>query len=294
MSLLSQLNLPARGPASHKGPELTAPLFEQFRAFIYEKTGIYFQDNKKYLLESRIGRRLRSTGKPDFQSYFRHLRNGGMHSELPELLNAITINETFFFRTPPQFEILENDILPELIKEREKTTRRVRLWSAACSTGDEPYSLALMIKERLAPRYPHILFEVFGTDINTEVLDTARAGVYGPRAVRNVPPAMLSRYFDEHRDRYTLRPEVRRMVHFSQLNLADRGGMLNMRNFDVIMCANVLIYFDNESKQQVVSSLYNSMNVGGYLLVGFSETLYGVTQAFKPIRFDKTIAYKKG
>ncbi|QXD16051.1 protein-glutamate O-methyltransferase CheR [Rhodocaloribacter litoris] len=294
MSLLAQLNLPARSPAASGKAELPDPLFEQFRRFIYEQTGIYFQDNKKYLLESRVGRRLTATGTPDYQAYFHYLLNGGAATELPELINAVTINETFFFRTPPQFEIIEEHIIPELVAQRTGPAPTLRLWSAACSTGDEPYSLALIVRDRLQARYPRVRFEIYGTDINTEVLETARAGSYGPRAVRNVPPPMLSRYFTVERDHYTLKPEVRETVRFAYLNLFDRNAVATMRNIDLILCANVLIYFDNKSKQQVVSSLYNSLNKGGYLLVGFSETLYGVTQAFQPVRFDKTIAYKKG
>jgi len=294
MSLLAQLNLSARPSAPSGKATLRPPLFEQFRTFIYDKTGIYFQDNKKYLLESRVSRRLSATGKNDFQTYFRYLKNGGFQDEMPELVNAVTINETFFFRTPGQFEIIEKNILPEIITQKPKSSATVRIWSAASSTGDEPYTLALMVEDRLQKRYPHITFEIFGTDINTKVIETARTGVYGPRSVRNIPPSMLGRYFTRDRSEYTLKPEIRSRVTYKNLNLTDRAGMLKMRNFDVVICANVLIYFDNKSKQQVVSSLYKSIGRGGHLLVGFSETLYGVTQAFQPVRFDKTIAYKKG
>ncbi len=294
MNLLSQSNLPARAPSPHHGPELSGPLFEQYRDIIYEKTGIYFQDNKKYLLESRIRRRLKSSGHPDYQSYLQHLQNEGMRSELPELLNAITINETSFFRIIPQVDVLQKHILPNIIAEREKTTRQVRIWSAGCSTGNEPYTIALIVKDHLIPCYPHIQFEIIGTDLNTEMLEIARAGVYSPHAVRNVPPAVLERYFIKRRDRFELKPEVRQMVRFFRQNLSDRVSMANMHHFDLVLCANVLIYFDTRSKQQVVMALYDSMNPGGYLLVGFSETLYGVTQAFTPVRFDKTIAYRKG
>ncbi|GIV59781.1 MAG: hypothetical protein KatS3mg043_0870 [Rhodothermaceae bacterium] len=171
MSLLAQLNLPARSPAASGKAELPDPLFEQFRRFIYEQTGIYFQDNKKYLLESRVGRRLTATGTPDYQAYFHYLLNGGAATELPELINAVTINETFFFRTPPQFEIIEEHIIPELVAQRTGPAPTLRLWSAACSTGDEPYSLALIVRDRLQARYPRVRFEIYGTDINTEVLE---------------------------------------------------------------------------------------------------------------------------
>lgn len=296
MSLLAQLNLSGGAAAPARGrSELSAELFEQFRDFIYRETGIYFQDHKKYLLESRVGRRVATLGQPDYRAYFDHLRSIGARTEMPHLINAITINETFFFRNPAQFDALEADVLPDLIARRmQDGSRRLRIWSAACSTGDEPYTLALMLRERLAPRHPQMRFEVIGTDINTEVLDTARAGVYGPYAVRNIPPNYLRSYFTQDGDAYTLSPEIRRMVTFKRLNLMDRMGMQMMRGIDLILCANVLIYFDEDSKKQVISSFYNSLNPGGYLLVGFSETLYGVTQAFQPVRYAKTIAYKKG
>lgn len=289
MSLLEQLNLNVQSTS-----ELSTEMFGQLRAYIYEKTGIYFQDNKLYLLESRVGQRLRALGMRDFSAYFNYVRNGGTFRELPLLINAVTINETYFFRNTSQFEVLEADILPALIEQRRhEGTRRIRLWSAACSTGDEPYSLAIMVRERLLPRYRDVSFEIIGTDINTDVLDVARRGVYGPYAVRNVPPSQLARYFDIDEERYTLRPDVRDMVTFRQVNLVDRAAMMRMRDVDVVLCANVLIYFDQPARQQAVASFYGSLNAGGYLLVGFSETLYGVTQAFRPVRFNKTIAYQK-
>ncbi len=290
MSLLEQLSLTARAKS-----ELPEDTFSLLRSFIYNETGIFFQDNKRYLLESRIGRRLHALRLADFGSYYRYVQNGGKRTELPLLVNAITINETFFFRNEAQLEILESDILPEIVRQREKEgIRRIRIWSAACSSGDEPYTLGLLVKERFQHRYPGFQFEITGTDINTEVLDTARTGVFGAYAVRNIPPAYLNKYFSTEGDKYVLSPDVRRLVTFKHLNLTDRSGMATMRGYDVIFCANVLIYFDIASKQQVVTSLYNSLNRSGYLLVGFSETLYGVTQALQPVRFAKTIAYKKG
>ena len=290
MSILAQLDLSAK-----KQSKLNSQLFQQFRSFIYEKTGIYFQDNKQYLLESRVGQRLRKLGMQDYEAYFKYVRNGGVFKELPLLVNSITINETFFFRNTSQFDVIEQEIIPQIIQQRSKEGRpRVRIWSAACSTGDEPHTLAIIIKERLLPRYPHIQFEILGSDINTQVLEIARAGVYGQYAVRNIPPLFLGKYFRSEGDKYTLSADVRNLVSFQKVNLTDRGAMARLRAFDIILCANVLIYFDTKSKQQVVASLYNSLNGGGHLLIGFSETLYGVTQVFQPVRFTKTIAYKKG
>ncbi|ARA94775.1 chemotaxis protein CheR [Rhodothermaceae bacterium RA] len=295
MSLLAQLNVRSAPVNRPQKAALSDDLFQQLRSFIYDQTGIYFQDNKRYLLESRIGRRMQALNLPDYGAYLRHLNQPAGRAELPKLYDEITINETYFFRNTDQFSVLEQTLIPELAQERLKGTRRqVRIWSAACSTGDEPYTLALIIRERLQPRFPGIRFEIVGTDINTQVLDVARAGIYSAYAVRNVPPATLQRYFRQEGDRYHLDPEIRRMVTFKHLNLMDRSGMALMRHFDIILCANVLIYFDTASKQQVVSSLYASLNPGGFLMLGFSETLYGISQAFQPVRFEKTIAYKRG
>ena len=273
MSLLEQLNLNAKVapttatlPGSNRS-KLTEQTFADLRSFIYDRTGIYFQDNKRYLMESRIGKRLTELELPDYGAYLKHLRNGGMRTELSNLVNAITINETFFFRNTAQLEVMESDLLPELIKLREQDgSRRIRIWSAACSTGDEPYTVALMLKEKMQPRYPHIRFEIVGTDINTEVLDVARKGTYGAYAMRNVPATYQTKYFTREGDRHTLMPEIRNMVTFKHLNLMDRTGMMMMRNIDFILCANVLIYFDTASKQKVVSSFYNSLLPGGKLL----------------------------
>lgn len=288
MSLLEQLEGPARNQSG-----LSEHMFGMLRSFVYEHTGIYFQDNKRYLLESRIGRRLQTLGLPDFSAYFDFVRNGGFHREMPQLVNAITINETYFFRNIPQLEAIENEIVPELARGRERfNSRPLRIWSAASSTGDEAYSMAMMIREKIQPRWPDLSFELVGTDINSEVIEKARTGVFGTYAVRNVPPEYM-KYFSVDAERYTLRPDIRNAVTFKCLNLMNRAGMSTMRGFDVIVCANVLIYFDGPSRQKVVESLYNSLKPGGYLMVGFSETLYGITQAFQPVRFDRTIAYRK-
>ena len=274
--------------------KLSDDTFLQLRKFIYERTGIFFADNKKYLLESRVSRRLSALGLNSYQGYFSILMNGQGEAELSHLINSITINETFFFRNEPQFNVLEESILPELIRKRkEDGTNKVRIWSAASSTGEEPHTIALIIREKFQPRFPFTKFEIVGTDINTQVLDTARRGVYKDYAVRNIPKAYLDKYCRQDGDKFVLSEEVRKMTDFRQMNLFDRNAMRAMRGFDVVFAANVLIYFDFNSKQTVVSSIYDSLNKGGYFFVGYSETLYGLTQVFKPVHFDKAIAYQK-
>jgi len=274
--------------------KLADETFQLLRNFIYEHTGIFFADNKKYLLESRVSRRLTALALDGFAQYYRLISNGQAATELPHLINAVTINETFFFRNDPQFAILETSILPELIQSRRASSvNRVRIWSAASSTGEEAYTVAMIIREKFMARFPLTKFEIVGTDINTQVIESADRGIYKEYAIRNIPKNYLDRYFTKDGDRYLLDDEIKKMVEFRQMNLFDKRAMQLMRNFDVVFAANVLIYFDFNSKQTVISSIYNSLNKGGYFFVGYSETLYGLTQAFKPVHFDKAIAYRK-
>ncbi len=273
---------------------LSEDLFKQLRTFIYERTGIFFADNKKYLLESRVNRRLSALGMKTFGEYYHALLNGSGPAEMGHLINTITINETFFFRNEPQFAALEGTILPQMIAlRRQSGINRVRIWSAASSTGEEPYTIALIIREKFQPRFPGVKFEIVATDINTQVLDVARRGIYKEYSIRNVPGDYMQKYFRRDGDKYILHEEAKKMVEFRQLNLFDKASMRLMRDFDVVIAANVLIYFDFNSKQSVVSSVYNSLNKGGYFFVGYSETLYGVSQALKPVHFEKAIAYRK-
>ena len=269
-------------------------VFEDLRAFIYDETGIYFRDNKRYLLESQVGRRLAVLGLGDYESYLRMLHNGGRRRELPQLVNSVTINETFFFRHPPHYEALEETLVPEALARRTAfAPRTVRIWSAGCSTGDEPYTIAMVVREKLQPRYPDVRFEILGTDINTEVLARARAGLFSAYAVRNVPPSYARTYFEQEADGYRLAPEIREMVSFRQMNLTDPPAMQRMRRFDVIFCANVLIYFDGPTKERVVGAFHESLNDGGTLVVGVSETLFGVEQTFASRRLEKIMVYQK-
>ena len=277
-----------------RNSNLTDELFKQLRTYIYERTGIFFADNKKYLLESRLNRRLTALGVDSFGGYYHALTNGSAGAELPHLINAITINETFFFRNEPQFAALQDYILPEVIsRARAAGTNRIRVWSAAASTGEEPYTIAMIIKDKIQARFPSVRFEILATDINTQVLDIARRGLYKEYSIRNVPREYMQKYFRSDADRFYLHEDVKSMVEFRQLNLFDRTSLKLMRNFDVVIAANVLIYFDFNSKQSVVSSVYNSLNKGGYFFVGYSETLYGLSQAFKPVHLEKAIAYRK-
>ncbi len=282
-------------PNVSKLPEMSQMQFEQWRKFIYDKTGIYFQDNKKYLLESRLLKRIVHLKISSYDEYLKLLSNSlSNKSEMRYFYDTITINETFFFRNTGQLDAMVQKIVPEILQNREKTGKqKIRIWSAACSSGEEAYSIAIMLNEFIKPKFPEITFEIVGTDINQTVLDTAVRGIYGDYAIRNMPIQYLKKYFKQIDGMYELNLDIKTMATFKNANLFDSNDMLYMNNFDIIFCANVLIYFDTNSKIKVVNQLYKSLNKGGYLFIGFSETLHGISKAFSVVSFPKTVGYKK-
>ena len=272
---------------------LSRQTFNRLRDLVREHAGIDFPDEKRYLLESRVRPRLLAQDVPDFETYADRLEQGDTR-EIARLVNAVTINETAFFRHPSQFEALEDTILPELVRlHQQERSGPMRLWSAACSAGDEAYSLAILIRETIEPRHPRMDYEIVGTDIDTAVLEEARAGRYRKRSVRNVPPAYLRDYFDHSGEAFVVDPAIRDMVEFRPLNLTDAQDMRRMRNFDLIMCANVLIYFNETSKKNVLQGLYRSLRPGGYLFVGGSEALGELDVPLEPVRHEGALAYRR-
>ncbi len=239
--------------------------FYNWRKFIYDNCGIYFLDNKKYLLESRLLKRMNYLNIQSFEEYLDYLKyNVNRNSERKYLYDAITINETFFFRNQPQLDAMVGGIFPELIKSKAASgNKRIKIWSAASSSGEEAYSIAISIKEFIQPKNPDFKFEIVGTDINNTVLETAKRGIYKEYAVRNTSEYYLRKYFNRIGNNvFELSPEIKQVVTFKNLNLYDNMNMKLMFGFDVIICANVLIYFDQQSKIRVVSNLYNSLLKG--------------------------------
>jgi chemotaxis protein methyltransferase CheR len=276
-------------------PKLTDETFIVLRDFIYSRTGIYFPVKKKYLLEGRLSKRLQILKLGYFEDYVHLLKYGQQkEGEFEYLCNMITINETFFFRNDAQIEAFQQKFVGEVIKaKKECNNRTLRIWSAACSSGEEPYSLAMLYLEHIKSKHPDLGIEIVGTDINTAVLDMACKAEYNQYAIRSTPKLYLDKYFEQTNGVYRLKQEVKELVRFEYLNLIDREKMRRMMHFDFIFCANVLIYFDEKSKIQVVGDLFNSLNRGGYLFIGFSEMLHRISTAFKLVSIPRTTAYKK-
>ena len=278
-----------------KSQIMSNQLFDKWRRLIYDNCGIYFQDNKKYLLESRLLKRINYLGLDSYDDYLNYIISSiSGNSEKKYLYEAITINETYFFRNQPQLDALIKTIIPEIVEKQGKDNRtKINIWSAASSSGEEAYSIAISIVDLLLPRYPNLEFEVIGTDISYAVIESAKQGIYKEYAIRNTPAYYLKKYFTINGNNYQVNEEIKKRVSFKLLNLYDMAGMKTMFNFDIVFCANVLIYFDTNSKIKVVNQIYNSLNKGGYLFIGYSETLHNISKAFKILSFPKTIGYKK-
>lgn len=270
--------------------------FEVLRDYIYNVCGMYFNSNKKYFVESRVAKRMEANGIKAPGEYLKLLSNGIKGSdELKKLLIEVTTNETYFFRNPPQLKALENQILPEIVTAKNKIGfRKLRVWSAGSSSGEEAFTMAMVFLEKRDQLLKDWMIEIVGTDINEAVLAQAKEGIYNAYSVRNVPDFYKKKYFrQESPERFILSPEVKKLVNYSMVNLYDDNKMVFMKTFDLIFCANVLIYFDLASKSKVVQHFYNNLQPYGYFFVGQSESLHGVSDKFRTVHFPGGFAYKK-
>lgn len=275
--------------------KLSQQEFVEWRKLVYDLCGIYFQDNKKYLLESRLLKRIKHLNIDDFEKYLNYLKtNPKREEERKQLFEAITINETFFFRNQPQLDALVTKVVPEILESKPGGIKKIRIWSAASSSGEEAYSVAIILNELILPKYPNLKVEIIGTDINYAVINAANSGIFKEYSIRNTPPIYLKKYFEKVGNTYVIDPKIKDMVTFKVSNLYNDNEMRMMGKLDIIFCANVLIYFDQQSKTKVVNNIYNNLNNNGYLFIGYSETLHGISKAFKLVSFPKTIGYKKG
>ncbi len=261
--------------------------FKQLRDFIYEKSGIFIPDSKKYLLENRLIKRIHDNGLKSFEDYFNFVTNSGYERELPKLFDAVTTNETFFFREPQHFDVLSNEIVSRVMEKGSLKT--IKIWSAACSTGEEPYTIAMILRERFC----NLKIEIVASDISNNVLESAKRGIYSSYSIRNVPPNFLSKYFMKSGENYVLNELVKRSVQFKNINLVDEKSTKSIKGMDIVFCRNVLIYFDDRAKRKVLSHIYDSMNRGGFLFIGTSESLHNITKAFIPIVINNVVVYQK-
>jgi chemotaxis protein methyltransferase CheR len=261
--------------------ELTDEEYDKFCGLIYRVAGIRIADNKRVMVSNRVRRRLRATGIKSFSEYFTFLTSLAGASEMPAFLDAITTNETYFFRDPQHYEWLSDTFLPEMAQAtgRRKFAKRMRIWSAACSTGEEPYSIALKLCARWTT-FKTWHTTILGTDLSGEALASARAGRYDARAIKLVDPVLLRTFFreDPEAKRWIAGPELKERVTWKQHNLL---FPLREEPFDCIFIKNVLIYFDKDSKETAVRHLFEALSVGGYLVVGPTEGIHTMLDPLK-------------
>jgi chemotaxis protein methyltransferase CheR len=272
------------------------PAYLKIRDLIYRISGIYQAEEKLYLLVSRCARRMKAVGARSPSEYLEHLTlRGNRDAELRLLLNEITIGETYMFRSPPQLEALRNMILPQLMQAKGSMGfKRLRFWSAGCSTGEEPYTLAMFLLEEREKRLAGWTFEIIATDLNDDSLAAAKAGIYGDYALRNTSEALRKKYFKVYDEKkLQVSDQLRAQIRFDRVNLSDDSKMVFLKGVDVIFCCNVLIYFDLASKRRVVQHFYSNLLTGGYLFLGHAESLFQVNDSFRLVHFPGTTAYLK-
>jgi chemotaxis protein methyltransferase CheR len=267
----------------------------QIRDLVYRVAGIFQPDSKLGLLESRCRKRMQILGVTTFQDYYRCLTvKPATQAELVALLNEITVGETFFFRNQPQLDALRNIVLPRIVEEKAKmSARHLRIWSAGCSTGEEPYTLCMMLLEELTGQLKGWTFEILATDLNELSVAHAEQGLYGEYSTRTLPEHFRQKYFVACGENLQINAELKNYVKFSRLNFLDDPGMAFINDLDVIFCCNVLIYFHGAAKNRVIQHFYDNLLPHGYLFLGHSESLYGVNEDFRLVHLPSATAYVK-
>jgi chemotaxis protein methyltransferase CheR len=271
---------------------ITEAEYQKFCEYFYRQTGISFGENKRYFVDKRLIDRIIKTGDGSFATYFERLRRRDASPEIERLINLCTVNETYFFREDHQFACLVENALPELVANRRKGAS-IRIWSMPCSTGEEPYSIAIYLLEnwKLVDEYN---VEIMASDIDTNVLRAAAEGIYDVRSLQRLSRELIMRYFVPiGGEKFRLIDAIRQSVRFTQINASDPGSMRGQSHIDVIFCRNMLIYFDDRSRLQTVESFYDSLTQGGFICLGHSESMSRISSLFTVRSFPQATIYQK-
>ena len=285
-------------PAAKEREEAIDPVYLRIRDLVYQTCGIYHSDEKLYLLVAACKRRMTSGGvkATSAKEYLDALTSiAYKEAERRALLNEITIGETCLFRSMPQINALKNVLLPEMATERAKIgLKKLKVWSAGCSTGEEPYTLAMFLMEQQEALLKGWTFEIQATDLNDRSVETAKEGVYGDYAIRNTPDLYKRKYFVVgDGGKLKVKDEVKAKITFQRLNLNDDSRMLFMKGMDLIFCCNVLIYFDMTSKKRVVQHFFSNLMPNGCFFLGHAESLFQVNDQFRLVHLPGTTVYRK-
>jgi chemotaxis protein methyltransferase CheR len=276
--------------AAPVAPTLSGQELQRFCDFLHRRTGMLFGESKRYYIDRRLAERMASVGAASFAEYFGKLQTND--AEIERLINSFTVNETYFYREEHQLRCLGRSLLGAIV-ENKGPGDLVRMWSVPCSTGEEPYSIAIWLLENW-PRVDVYHIEIVGSDIDTRALRDAQAGLYGDRAVARLPEDVLQRYFEPAgAGGWRILQDIRESVTFTKANLVDTTSMASQGRFDVIFCRNVLIYFDEQSRLKAADNLFDSLNPGGFICLGHSESMARISDRFEMCRFDDAIVYRK-
>jgi chemotaxis protein methyltransferase CheR len=275
---------------------LTDADFDRFREYFYKRTGIQFNSSKRYFVDKRVEASMRALGHHSFSSWFAALLHNDRPEVLQDVINQLTVNETYFLREDYQFDALIQAVLPRVVADRTRLGQPhgpVRILSLPCATGEEPYSIALRLLEEW-PQIDQFDVEINAGDIDSDVLERARHGSYGARSLQRVPKAWLAKYFRQvGTDRYQIDDSIRQVITFHRVNICDTASMRSFLDFDVIFCRNVLIYFDELSSRRAAENLYGALRLGGYLFLGHSESMSRISPIFTPTRLPQGIVYQR-
>lgn len=264
-------------------------IYRFIRNFIYQTVGIVLTVGKDYIIEHRLSETASEAGFSSLADFMKAAEERTEeYSQL--LIDALTVTETFFFRDAKCFDIIHNFIIPEIMK-KNAVEKRVRIWSAVCASGQEPYSLKMLIDE-LYQEHKDWRFQIYCTDVNSKMLEKAKKGEYSELEIsRGLPGKYKTRYFREYEDRYTIHKEVLDDMHFSKVNLLEQH--YNVPSMDIILLRNVLIYFDEKTRSETVRKIQHRLKSGGFLLLGSTEYLKNADEYFTQIRIDNMIVYQK-
>ncbi len=266
--------------------------FLKFREFFYRRTGIHFDEGKRYFVDKRLVERIEATGADDFRSYFIALRFEARGEELQHLINLMTVNETYFFREAYQFDCLVNDLMDEVARHKRPGSR-IRIWSVPSSTGEEPYSIAIYLLERWG-RINDYEVEILSSDIDTQVLEAAQRGVFSQRSIAQLPKVYLDKYFTRRGDNeWAISRDLVAAVEFSRVNLSDPADTQRFRDIDLIFCRNLLIYFDDVSRRAAAEAMYDALSPGGFICLGHSESMSRISALYRVRRFADAMVYQK-
>lgn len=274
--------------------EITIDEFERFADLIYRKTGIRFEQKKIYFVSKRIEKRMEVLGIESPDDYLRYLKFSDKNGrEFQELVNLLTVNETYMFRDFTQLQAFAEYCLPEVVDRKlSKNDYTLRIWSAGCSTGEEPYTLSIILHEMFEDITEWDV-EILATDIDEVALKKCHEAAYESRSIKDVPKEYLEKYFYKKDEKYVVTNDIRSIVRFEHLNLGDPFAIRRYKNFDFIFCRNVLIYFDDQSRKRIVDHFYIALNKGGFIFLSSSESLSRITTAFKLKRLGGHLVYTK-